>query len=157
MNCTSTYMSIFFLTMYFFLSLLCNDKIEIQWIHCMVYCCKIKLTTQYNTVWLDLNLGSTLLDVICGNEIHNHQLVQNMAVKIVTCKREYNHITLFCITCHGITCIKYKVLGLVYKAFNARSPTYLLDLLCTIPYTKSYISCWKLWIRHWRQLVTGPV
>ena len=71
---------------------------------------------------------NSLLYNIPKNGLNKHQFVQNVAVRLITCSRKYDHITPILIDLHWLTIaerIKFKILLLTFKAIHEQSSIYI--------------------------------
>ena len=79
-----------------------------------------------------LDSGNSLLCGITDKRLKQVQRVQNMAARVITNTRKYDHITPVLRELHWLPVkarIQFKLLCLVYKCQNACAPVYLSDLL----------------------------
>ena len=79
-----------------------------------------------------LDYGNALLAGAPGTIVKKLQRVQNMAARLITGLRKYDHITSTMYELHWLPVdrrIEFKVLLLTYKGLNGSAPGYISDLL----------------------------
>ncbi len=79
-----------------------------------------------------LDSGNALLYGITKTRMHQLQKIQNMAARVITKTRKFDHITPALIELHWLPVaarVEYKILCFVYKSLAGTAPQYLTDLL----------------------------
>ncbi len=79
-----------------------------------------------------LDYCNALLGGWPASSINKLQIVQNVAARVLTRLRKYDHITPILHSLHWLPikfCISYKILILTFKALNGLAPVYLTSLL----------------------------
>ena len=79
-----------------------------------------------------LDYGNALLYGINGSVLSRLQRVQNMAARLVTRKRKYDHITAILMSLHWLPVkfrIMFKILLYVFKIMQGTAPAYLSDVV----------------------------
>ena len=79
-----------------------------------------------------LDYCNSLLYGISESLIYKLQKIQNMAAKIVTNHRKFDHVTPLLRGLHWLPVkfrINYKVLLITYKALNGKAPSYISDMI----------------------------
>ena len=78
------------------------------------------------------------------SDIHQMQMVQNYAARLLTFHRKRDHITLILQDLHWLPVaskINFKVLILMYKSLNSLAPAYLTDKIKRLQPLRSLRSC----------------